>query len=512
MTLLMHRSAGAFALAILVAAVAVLLNGDGASAHYYEPCGGGQPESVAANTASNINGNYGIGIGADCKIGGGDDDVNMYNSGGLITFTPPEWGVAKDADIPDGTQVGTFSSIARLGLLNNPCNNTLPVNFDLLDATVNSSKAIDALPPGTPNRLVNLTEDDNGDGIPDGADSWPSYLTVLAERNSWDLSKVAARFVGFNTTSVSGTAVVLNFLVFEPGSFLSNLLPNGIDPRLGYPAVTVLQDPTAIASKADPVNDFCAPLETSSSLFGTAGGKDFRKNPADGVYNFVVFTTSALDADEDGIENGLDPCPNTADSDFNPRGDKVQPGDRDGDGIPNSCDPFPDAASLGTAGNGISLADEDGDGWQNRGDNCAIVSNEDQADVDLDGLGDACDPDPAERTGHFHLMCLVTTVTIGAGGAAPPDPQTMTPCNPEATQQTPTPGPGVTATATPFGQTPGPTRTGGVQPGGTNVDTGIGSLSPSPGNVSAWAVVITVLGAVGFAGGLGLAASRRFRR
>ena len=42
---------------------------------------------------------------------------------------------------------------------------------------------------------------------------------------------------------------------------------------------------------------------------------------------------------------------------------------------------------LGPAG------DVDGDGVPNGGDNCVFTANDDQGDVDLDGLGDACDPD-----------------------------------------------------------------------------------------------------------------------
>ena len=95
-----------------------------------------------------------------------------------------------------------------------------------------------------------------------------------------------------------------------------------------------------------------------------------------GVYDFVTWTLPAPDADGDGIENGLDPCPYTDSSAWDPRGAKTQPGaDTDGDGIPDDCDPDPNNASLGTAGDGISQADEDNDGWQNMGDNCPLVAN-----------------------------------------------------------------------------------------------------------------------------------------
>jgi hypothetical protein len=71
--------------------------------------------------------------------------------------------------------------------------------------------------------------------------------------------------------------------------------------------------------------------------------------------------------DGDGVANTSDNCPSTP---------NANQADLDGDGLGNACDP-----------------DLDGDGVANTSDNCPSTANADQADFAGDGLGDACDPD-----------------------------------------------------------------------------------------------------------------------
>ena len=81
----------------------------------------------------------------------------------------------------------------------------------------------------------------------------------------------------------------------------------------------------------------------------------------------VEDTVIDTDADDDGVLDDEDNCPEVANADQ---------ADADGDGIGDVCDP-----------------DIDNDTVLNGDDNCPFFANVDQADLDGDGIGDACDDD-----------------------------------------------------------------------------------------------------------------------
>jgi hypothetical protein len=76
--------------------------------------------------------------------------------------------------------------------------------------------------------------------------------------------------------------------------------------------------------------------------------------------------------------------PDQANLDGDALGDACDP-DIDGDGVVNGQDAFPT--------NPNESADTDGDGIGNNADNCSILPNANQADLDGDHVGDACDLD-----------------------------------------------------------------------------------------------------------------------
>jgi hypothetical protein len=268
--------------------------------------------------------------------------------------------------------------------------------------------------------------------LADAIDKYPSFLNTLFPGLT-----PRSRAFGSVDASIGVINRVVNVLVFDPGTSLPGLSP--LDASLGYIVVVVQQDSTA-APQSSPISEACTTFQMTRldrgitrdnfSTGANEAGFVYRSNPAaDGTFTFMDYAQSVRDVDNDGVENTLDSCFLDDSPGWNPRtSDPV--GDPDGDGIPGKDD-------LGTAGEQLlagtgcdptpltdeNAGDADSDQFLNRQDNCPLVANglaeDNQADTDGDGIGDACDVLVNVPDGHPHEVCVTSDVVIGAGGSPP---------------------------------------------------------------------------------------------
>ncbi len=444
------------------------------------------------------------------------------NFSATVNFIPSEWFIANGNDIPDGALVGLLTAGATLGLLGGACDSNLNPSFSMMDATVSPSSQV---------TFDNGFKDADSDGIADAVTNYPDFLARIFPGQT-----LRARLYG--QQKVGGVDVSLNFLIFNPGDTIRDVTP---DAKLGYPSVTVLQnigDPN-IKPAASAITDFCSPLTSDTTTFGTTqdnpksaaneGGKAYRKNPATaGTYNLVTYARSQRDADGDGLENNLDTCPFNVDT-FDPRVGSfqtAQPGDSDGDRIPDTCDEKPNEP--------YPQIDYDQDQYLNSGDNCPQVANgidtaervigpNNQLDTDEDSIGDVCDilgaggigKGPNAKDGEQIKLCGVFQMPIGGGGAADTKAKDRVPCGAgvqDSAGPTPTLAPG--ATPRPTGGPGSANQSDGVSGGPSS---GVGSLATAPvaASAPAWAAFVTAAGGIGLLIGIGtlawprLAARRR---
>ncbi len=340
--------------------------------------------------------------------------------GGVVAYIPDSWGIVRGETIPIGALVGNLKSTATLGLIGAACNTELPVEFDMVNASIDihDTVSFDDTDKSDKDTTRDYAKDVNPkNGLYDSFDKYPDFINRVFDTK--DLQPIR-RSAGM--AIVAGIPVLLQFLVFEPGTLISKDLPNG--KELGYPSVTLLQNAGDPDANPEPgaITDFCTPLTSHNVSFGVT--KDNKKttgvdetgytvtvNPLAGTYTFTTVGVGQRDADGDSYENSFDTCPFEKNV-GNPR--ITADGDLDQDGLDAACDLNDDPASGGTN------SDQDGDGYLNRQDNCPLLANgEDstnQHDTDKDQIGDICDTHPDTADGELILQQPTKDITIGSGG------------------------------------------------------------------------------------------------
>ena len=359
----------------------------------------------------------------------------------LVLFTPPDFWVAADADVPVGAVVGQLTHELSWGLLSESCNIPVSTEFSMMDCTTDTSNTVPFgggfMGDNGPNFWGGFG-DANGNNLADACDKYPDFLNTL-------FPGIIPRARYYGQTLVANKPTSMNDLTFEAGTSLPGL-PT-FPSSLGYASISIFSMATDPTAEPEPsaLSDTCTPSSLATTIFGQSvdnpdtladeGGYVVRTNPSStGDYYFRAFARSLRDADDDGIENDLDTCPYTPDPTWNPRGNSTyaecvagsNPGDQDCDMLPSSCDPD----------DAVVDVDQDVDGYSNAQDNCPQVQNgckgpycnvpfnptwDNQADADGDGIGDACDLAPSSPSGHNHERTLLAPVAISAGPAPDTD-------------------------------------------------------------------------------------------
>jgi len=453
------RLTGLLALALL-AALVVLLSVDDthAAPPPFEPGGtvcienfesGAECDGdTSPGASSDIRSRFCVGWNDDCSVR--DNPVVDSNFGGIVAFTPNEWGLPKGDTIPIGAIAGRLESEATLGLLNNFCGNRIQVAFTMLNASINLGDQISPKPEGETDVMEPLAMDTNNNGIPDGADQYPSFLAEF-----FDNLQPRARLFGI--THIQGSWVTLNFVFFENTGVTIEVGQTVLtfDPALGYPSITILQDPTAQAAPGA-ITDFCAPLFSqnltlgvtlnnpcSAKLAGEAncptGEPGAPTVKEKGYPLFPCDPRNTVDEDGDGKVN--DGCPQVGPTaETGAQCDNDISDDPEDSSANDGCPPVGDqsegarlAGACSTEDEGgciyrtnptsaatvnfttlvASQRDADGDGIENSLDVCALIPNADWKprevdpvnDPDNDGLPSACDPKPNETGAGSPVGC-----------------------------------------------------------------------------------------------------------
>lgn len=385
---------------------------------------------------------------------------------------PPTAGTV--AEMPNGAIIGKLSADATLALLLSYCGFLqVTVEFVLQSGSVDTAttftynaasqavdNSIDSVTnatnywPGYSDGATTAGVGDAVNGLEAAVERYPAFLnTIFDPDGPGGVAPIQPRARLYGHTNVPNTSsnpaqdtqVPLQFLIFEPGALTSLPGLSNLTADLGYPSVTILNDPT-VPGNPSFVTNFCAPLSSTTvtyglsqdnncnnALPGSSSGDGCPRNtdcsvppavPADpcphlrnlespsgynneagaggtcglgtdqgncqvtklpsatGTYLYRSYSTSFRDLDNDGFENDLDTCPYSVDPTWNPKSVSTTTGDSAGDGIPDSCDTSPD----------VFGSDQDSDAFLNPQDNCSMRANSfgvapavNQADGAVDG-------------------------------------------------------------------------------------------------------------------------------
>ena len=325
-------------------------------------------------------------VAMDHPVAGANADIVVttdFPAGGsifssILTFIPGSFGrgecaannpagvtaACADVAVPNGAIVGEVASDTTLGLANNTCTTLLHPSWTMMDSTTDIGTTVKFEDdPADADDKGEQFEDADGNGLPDGVDLYPAYLTRLLRNHPFNPGDPGASQPLQPVQRVYGQSVVaaedvsLQFVTFAPGTLINDFQP---DPAWGLMSVLVIQntgDPGRVLEPST-ITDFCAPNHAETTLFGITRENDdtaaaeagftYITNPAAGPTGSLVIASSEGDTDADGLEETLDTCPFEGNNDgWDPRND-THVGDNDQDGIQTSATLHPTAQTQTT--------------------------------------------------------------------------------------------------------------------------------------------------------------------
>ena len=382
------------------------------------------PNPVEPGDAGECDGDNSAGLASTFLLGL-DIPKGDVNFGGLVSYIPNEWTITHGDEFPIGTNVGLLEAVATIGIINGACDSTLLLigqtgGFQLFNASIDITDTIEFQEEseGNPTRQ-DWAEDLDGNGLLEAVDKYPAFINRVIQDEDDNPQQPIRRSAGRQI--VAGVDVLIQYLVYEPGTFINKNLSN--DASLGYPAVTLLQnlgDPE-IVPEPGAITDFCSPLSTSVTNLGQGDACDSVINDDLDDDDVINDGCPALGTPESEVilEDGSDPCTNTEDDDRNEDLDTSRAAGRGeeariNDGCPQVGDTseadieyvlYKNPSEEGTYTFtiiAVGLPDTDGDGLENTLDTCPFDPNlgdpriRADGDEDGDGLDAACDPDDDE--------------------------------------------------------------------------------------------------------------------
>jgi Tol biopolymer transport system component len=326
---------------------------------------------------------------ASVAFGGG-----IYNGGSLYVLNSTISGnTARGIDAAGG---GGISNDGALQVIFSTITNNTATNAGNTDASGGGVAFVNRGPATVQNTVIA-----GNAAAPDSADVWVS-AGLAFDSQGYNLIGVDPGNTGFNQpTDLTGT-------VAAPLDPKLGLLQNNGGPTLTH---ALLAGSPAI-DQAAPATDLGGNVIVQDQRVIVSGRPfDFGAIPnaagGDGsdIGSFELNQEPIEDTDGDGVPDAFDNCalvsnPDQADIDGDGRGDACDP-DNDNDGQLDvdeiACGSNPLSAASKAPDSDLDNrpncvdADDDNDGAPDAADNCPEATNPDQADSDVDGIGDACD-------------------------------------------------------------------------------------------------------------------------